>query len=204
MRENTETIQAKQLFGRPAYRRLLWEYAGQRNGRPWTAPAAFKCSLISRSTTIQKIFVVAISHTWRSRADSSRSAQPALQDQLTWPGSLGEGYPDELFRRFDTEIEAAMATIGHNAAVVRSVDCDSRASSAAYVVVHPLLYLISVRTVFSFSCSGCELIYGHLSARLITGKSDTTFCESPEAQWVAAEAARHRSRRQKALEFAFH
>jgi NADH dehydrogenase len=119
-------------------------------------------------------------------------AQPALQGatyvaRLIYARLSGRTVPP--FRYKD---RGSMATIGRNAAIaqVGPFRFSGVIGSLMWLFIH-WLYLDQrenrnlvlfqwIRTYFT----------GNLSARLITGTSEATFRESPEARWVAAEAAR--------------
>jgi NADH dehydrogenase len=121
-------------------------------------------------------------------------AQPALQGaayvaKLIQARLSGRSVPPFLYKD-----RGSMATIGHNAAVAQigPLRFSGFIGSMMWLVIHwlyldqrqnrILVLLQWLRTYFT----------GNISARLITGKSDGAIRESPEAQWVASEAARHR------------
>jgi NADH dehydrogenase len=121
-------------------------------------------------------------------------AQPALQGaayvaRLIQARLWGQTLPPFRYRD-----RGSMATIGRNAAVaqVGRLRFSGFVGCMMWLFIHwlyldqrqnrILVLLQWMRTYFT----------GNLSARLITGQSDATFRESPEARWVAADAARRR------------
>jgi NADH:ubiquinone reductase (H+-translocating) len=128
-------------------------------------------------------------------------AQPALQGAAYVAKLIQARLSGQRLPSFQYKDRGSMATIGRNAAVaqVGRLRFSGFIGCLMWLFIHwlyldqrqnrILVLLQWLRTYFT----------GNLSARLITGKTDVTFRQSPEARWVAAEASRRSENGQPSL-----